>query len=1011
MRSKFKWIFTLLLAFTMQFSFAQEKTVTGVVSDKTGPLPGANVVIKGTTRSAQADFDGKYSIKAKAGEVLVFSFTGYNNSNVTVGAANTYNVTLAEGSVKLEEVIVEGYRNTTKSTTVVAQSTVNAKTIENRPNASFIQTLQGQVAGLNITTGSGQPGSRSTVILRGVATLNATSDPLYVIDGIPTNADNFRSINPNDIESATVLKDASATAIYGNRGTNGVIVIKTRRGGKEEGKTRFRYATTSGFTELQTAHYRKSDTRQLLTLEKNYGQGLGASLTDAEIAAYNVNTDWSKYFFRTAASTEHSFSVETQGKMLSSYTSVNYLNQDGILKGTGLKRFAFRNNVDGKSNDGKFNYGTNVSIGFSRSNDAGSLGTAGVNRNYVLGAYKGAPYLSPEDYVDSPTTIDQYGAYGLLYTPIYLIDKQKTYTNNTDEMRIQSSIEASYNIFKNTTLRSRTSAEVVQTRFNQSEHPISFNALVFLAPNEEFGGFEDFNSRRDFAFSQLWQAEWEKTFAEKHTLSVMLNSEYNFNQLNTNNFRQNGLDPATFVPGAGTGYLSDILAHDYYIPDVSALKLKKNLISYFATVDYDFDKRFGAVVTARRDGSSRFSQERKWGNFWSVGGRWNLGNESFIKKYNLFDVLKLRASYGATGNERVEDGSIYAGLSPSIFLDNYTTAANVYNGTNGYAFQLGNVNARWETTKQLDLGLDFEMFKNRLRGTFDWYNRTTIDIFDLAPISPITGQTVIKGNTLIDVVNQGVELSLAYDIVRNQDLKITVKGTGAFNDNRVYDIRDNNGERKDGNYITANGNQVYEYYVIPYAGVNPVNGNLLFTAIDGSLTENPTDADRRITHKSEQPVYQGSFGFDIDYKGFFVTSNFTFAQKVWRFDFDMAGLYDPTAISNFNVSSDLLNAWTPTNTNTNIPDLNAANLGEDARSDRFLRDASYVRLRYLQVGYKVPKKFLEKTFLSSVSIYAQGENLKTWTKWQGFDAESPRAGDQNQYPTPKIISFGVDLRF
>jgi TonB-linked SusC/RagA family outer membrane protein len=454
MRSKFKWIFTLLLALTMQFSFAQEKTVTGVVSDKTGPLPGANIVVKGTTRSAQTDFDGKFSINAKAGEVLVISFTGYNNSTVTVGTANSYNVTLTDG-IKLDEVIVEGYRNTTKSTTVVAQSTVNAKTIENRPNASFIQTLQGQVAGLNISSGSGQPGAKPTVIIRGVGTLNASTDPLYVIDGVPTNGDNFRSINPSDIESATVLKDAAATAIYGNRGSNGVIVIKTKRGGTLESKTKFRFSTSSGYTQLQKVNYSLANARELLTIERAGGVGRGNNnpdtglpFTDAEIAAYSINTDWVKYFFRTAQSTEHQFSVETSGKKLNSYTSVSYLNQEGILKGTGLKRFTLRSNLSGKSDNDKFSYSTNISLGFSKSNEATSLGTGGINQNYVLGATLGAPYISPDEYQDSVQLFQLYQDSGasLLYTPLFLVDKLAKFNNQTDELRIMASADVSYEL-------------------------------------------------------------------------------------------------------------------------------------------------------------------------------------------------------------------------------------------------------------------------------------------------------------------------------------------------------------------------------------------------------------------------------------------------------------------------------------------------------------------------------------------------------------------------------------
>ncbi|MDI9257501.1 SusC/RagA family TonB-linked outer membrane protein [Flavobacterium sedimenticola] len=1020
MRSKFKWIFTLLVAFTMQFSFAQEKTVTGVVSDKAGPLPGANVVVKGTTRSAQADFDGKFSINAKVGEVLVVSFTGYNNANITVGAANNYNVTLSDG-IKLDEVVVEGYRNTTKGTTVVAQTTVTAKTIENRPNASFIQTLQGQVAGLNITSGSGQPGSKPTVIIRGVGTLTASTDPLYVIDGIPTNGDNFRSINPSDIESATVLKDAAATAIYGNRGTNGVIIIKTKRGGTSDGKTKFRYTSNTGYTQLQNSKYSFADARELLTLERAYGVGrgnlnpaTGAPFTDAEIAAYSINTDWVDYFFRTAKSTEQQFSVETSGKKLNSYTSVSYLDQEGILLSTGLKRFTFRNNLSGKSDDDKFSYSTTIGLGFTKNNEATNLGTGAINRNYVLGATLSAPYISPSEYTGSQEVLDLYNSDGtLLYTPLFLMDKLATYTNNTDEFRLQTAAEVSYELFKNVTARSRTSVELLETRFTQSEHPISFNALLFLNPGQEFGGFEDINNRRDFRFNQLWQLDYKKTFAEKHTINAVANAEYYFSQRNTNNVRQRGLNPATFVPGTGAGYLADINAHDFYGPQASAFKVKRSLISYFGVLDYDFDGRYGVVGTMRYDGTSRFLDGFNWGTFWSVAGRWNINKESFMKNNDLFQVLKLRVSYGSTGNERPAPGDEWQGLIPNPAIDTYSIPSALganYNGQPYLGFSLGSNNLQWETTTQFDIGLDFEMFKNRLRGTFDYYNRNSTDIFRTRRVPPYTGDNFVLGNTEIDAVNRGYELTLAYDVVRNDNFKFTVRGNVNYNKAFVKDLPD--GDEDQGLQFLSNYGLTYEWYAIPYAGVNPVNGNLLFQAADGTLTETPSiDTDRVRTGKSDLPVYQGAFGFDLDYKGFFANTNFTFAQKVWRYDYDLQGLYDPTSLGQFVVSDALLNAWTPTNTNTNVPSLNATNLGNQDDSDRFLKDASYVRLRYLQVGYKVPKKFLDKTFMTGLSFYVQGENLYTWTKWEGFDAESDRSADQAQYPTPKIYTFGVDIKF
>ncbi len=1015
MRSKFKWIFTLILALTVQFSFAQEKTVTGVVSDATGTLPGANVIVKGTTKGTQTDIDGRYTITANVGETLVFSYVGMADKEIKVGASNLINVTLEQG-VALTEVIIEGYRSTTKTTTVVAQTTVNAKTIENRPNASFVQTLQGQVAGLNILTGSGQPGASSTVLIRGANSITGTTDPLYVIDGIPTNTTNFRTINPEDIESVTVLKDASATAIYGNRGSNGVIVITTRRGSFEDGKMNIRYSVSTGITSLQNTGYSFANSRQMLELERTYGVGRGASnpdtgapFTDAEIAAYGINTDWVDYFFRDATSSTHQLSFENQGKLLNSYTSVGYTDQQGLLRTTAMKRFSFRNNLSGKSNNEKLQYNTSLSLAFTRNNEATSLGTGAINRNYVLGATLGMPYISPDEYQNSAQLLDLYQTDGtLLYTPLFLIDKLETYENNTDEFRMLASADVSYELFKDFRLLTRTSVDLVTSRFTQSEHPNSFNAVLFQ--EAEFGGFEDINNARTYRFSQLWQASYNRTFAEKHTVAALAATEYNMSQFDANNVRQNGLDPSVFVPGTGSGWLADIEEHDFYGTQSSMGKLKYNLLSYFTTVDYDYDNRYGVVGSFRYDGSSRFASDRRWGSFWSVGARWNISNEKFMDNSNFVQVLKLRASYGSTGNQRYIGGSEFNGTNPPGFIDTYEITGNVYNGASGALINFGDVDLRWETTYQANVGLDFEVYKNRLKGTVDVYNKRTVDLFYDDDTSPVGGTLGIERNTDIVLSNRGIEASLSYDVVRNQDWKVTVRGNMSYNDNEVSHM-DDPGYIIDGNYITRNGGQAFEYYVIPYAGVNPDNGNLQFLAADGSLTENPDEIDRRVTRKSEIPIYQGGFGFDIDYKGFFATTNFTFAQKVWRFDFDLDGLYDPTQLGQFVVTDDLLNAWTPENPDTDVPSLTASNLGEAANSDRFLRNASYVRLRYAQIGYRVPQKFLDKTFFAGVTFYVQGENLYTWTNWQGFDAESNRAGDQGQYPTPKIVSFGMDLRF
>ena len=1023
MRSKFKWIFTLLVALSMQFSFAQDKTVTGVVADNSGPLPGANVVVKGTTRGAQTDLDGKYSIKAKVGETLVFSFIGLEDQSKTVGAANTISVKLAVGVNVLEQVVVQGYRTVSKKTAVTAAATVNSKTIENRPNANAINTLQGQLAGVNITASTGQPGAKSSVIIRGVATINGNTDPLYVIDGFPSNSDNFRSMNPNDFASVDVLKDAAAISEYGSRGANGVIVIKTKKGNFGEGKVSFRYSTQYGTADLQKPKYNYASAKQLLTIERDFGAGRGnlnpvtsLPFTDAEIAAYGVQTDWVDQFFRQGSSTNHNFSVENSSKNVNTYTSVSYFNQEGILNTTGLKRFTLRNNLNGKSTNEKFKYSLNFGFGHSKSNEATNLGGGAINRNYVLGAFLSAPYISPSEYQGSQQVFDLYNTDGtLLYTPLFLIDKLATYGNLTEETRLNATTEVSYAITKNLTARLRTSGELLSTRFNQWEHPISFNAFLFINPGQTYAGFEDINQRREFLFNNLWQLDYTKTFG-KHTVNLTANAEYNHSRFNSNNTRQRGLDPKFFVPNSGTGYIADTAANDFHVPQITVGGLRNDLISYFASLDYDYNKKYGVVASYRRDGSSRFVGENQFDSFWSLGARWNLDEEAFMKSVSFVNVLKLRGSIGTVGNQRIVNGTIYAAVNPPAFADIYSNANNVYNNGTGYNIAFGYPDLRWETTEQYNVGLDFELFKNRLRGSFDYYKRKTVDLFIDEPIVPGVGDLddVITKNSDASLTNKGYEVSLGYDIIKTENATLTLRANGSYNKNTVDGIIANKGRLFAGGqpqYITQNGGSINEPYVYSYLGVNPANGNLLFEDINGNPTETPLASDKRATGKTRLPVYQGGFGFDFDYKGFFMSTSFTFAQKVWRFDFDEENLYDPSNIGTFNVGQEMLYAWTPTNTNTDVPATNASNIAADDDSDRFLRDASYIRLRNIQLGYKLPKKFLEKTFFKEVSLTLQGENLFNITKWQGFDPESDRTADVYQYPTPKLYTLGLDIKF
>lgn len=355
MRSKFKWIFALLLAFSMQFSFAQEKTVSGTITENGLPLPGVSVTVKGTTKGTQTDMNGKYSIGASKGEALVFSYIGFVTQTITVGATNTINVVMVEGGTELDvvEIVTTGYdRTRTKAETSSAITTISSKTLENRPNASFLNSLQGTAPGLTILSGSGQPGSaKIDMFVRGISSINAATEPLIVIDGIPTNGNQFRNLNQNDFETVAVLRDAAATSIYGNRGANGVLVITTKKA-KFGSALNISYDVVTGFNQLPEEHYNMANAKQVLTIEQRKNTGLGAGMTDAEIAAWDgPNTDWKKVFFKQGLTQQHNLGMSFGGANTSNFTSIGYFNQEGMVPTTDFQRFTLRNNFNGKSNN------------------------------------------------------------------------------------------------------------------------------------------------------------------------------------------------------------------------------------------------------------------------------------------------------------------------------------------------------------------------------------------------------------------------------------------------------------------------------------------------------------------------------------------------------------------------------------------------------------------------------------------------------------------------------------
>lgn len=1025
MRSKFKWIFTLLLAFSMQFSFAQEKTLTGTITEGGLPLPGVTISVKGTNKATQSDFDGKYSIKASQGDVLVFSYIGFKSQSVTVGASDSVNVKMIEddASVLTEVVVNTGYKSTTQRKSAIAVSTISIEAIEERANASVIQNLQGQVAGLNISTGSGQPGADSTIILRGVGSINGNVEPLFIVDGIPVDEDGFRSINQNDISTIDVLKDAAATSIYGNRGGNGVIVITTKRGKFNE-KMKVRYTSQYGISELQGLNIELMTSRQMLNLEKQYDQGFGATLSDVEIDALasQTNTYWTDFLFRKGTTKSHDISITSGSEKATNFTSLGYFEQDGIFINTNFKRFSARNNYSGRSADDKFNYSFNMNANFSRSNGIDGAGSNAVFFAPFSAALRGLPYLSPYD-ADGSITRDGGIAPGdaeavvVDVIPYVLRNSALLNTDTEDEFKLVTSFSASYNFAKNWTAGIRMGLDYSTFTTIEILNPNSILGpfQVTGANNTEFGGRQDEGSTRDFRFNTTASLNYTKTFNEKHTIDITGYTEYNKAHYEGINFVQRGLDPRLLGTGAAFIDPNTIeLGQEIYTPTIGSFKVQEGLFSYFGNAQYDYDSRYVVSATVRRDASFRFVEDNKWGTFYSIGGAWSIDQEAFMKDKTAFNLLKLRASYGTSGNQRIINAQYSAlNLTRSLYGQ-----SGGYNGTTGTAAsQIGNVDLQWEELIQENIGFDFGVWKNKLSGNIDLYRKTTEKLFQSRPISPTNGTSSIQAN-IGSMENKGVEVSLKYIVYDKNSWNISFNGNFSYNKNKIIELADSfeNGVNFQGGATPEQeGYPIGSFYVVRYQGVNPANGNPLFLDADGNLTEQLLDADRVSTGKSIYPVWQGGFGSNIGYKGFEFTTQWSFLADVYRNNLDVGTVEETSVIADGgNRSTALLSAWQSPGDITTIPRVGGPLNSIDYinGTDRYVEDASFLRLRNVSFGYTFTNDQLKNTPFSGLKFFVQAENLVTFSSYRGWDAEAGfRTTDRGNYPTPKIFTFGATINF
>ncbi|QNM84253.1 TonB-dependent receptor [Polaribacter pectinis] len=992
MKTKFNGILTLLLALVVQISFAQTKTVSGTVSDESGGLPGVSILIKGTTKGTETNFDGKYSIKVSSGDVLVFRYLGYKTAEKTVGTSNTINVTLVEGGEQLEEVVIVGYGTKAKRATIGSITTVKSEDIETVPAANFVEALQGKATGLQSISSSGQPGSNSAVRIRGSASVNGNVEPLYIIDGVPVSAnstsdlgsggldsgnrDPLSNLNPSDIESVTILKDASSTSIYGARGANGIILITTKKG--RQGKAKFTFSSQVGisaravklFDVLNTSEYNE------LSREAQVNAGVAPAIAVLNFPDTDVDTDWADLAYRdwTAVTKRHNFSVSGGSENINYFMSVGHLAQEGIAVGSGIERLTSSLNVQAKTSE-ITRFGMNFS--YSRTEQATALAESAFFASPVVGTYlfvpTDAPYLA-----DGTPNPSNSATGGTSFIQDLFYDNEGSVTD-----RILANFNGAIDISDDLTLKSTFGID--KSFFNYSSYG---NPLNNSNPS---GGSASRTYQEVYNWTWTNTLQYVKTFGENHNLDVLLGQE-----INKEGFDDLSIGVEDFPNGIlqNVGSASSVTFHSSNTQD-SSLK------SFFLNTNYNFNKKYYFNGTIRRrDASSRFGPNNKWGTFWSVGGNWNISSEDFMQDVKWVNLLKVKSSYGVQGN-----------LPSNRYTWQGSFLNDRYNGTPASfpSSTAANPNLKWEEQNMFNVGLEFALFNNRLSGEVTYFNRETNDLIFSQQIEPSNGFNQVFSNVGA-FVNKGFEVELSYDVVSSEKFNWTLGGNITFLENEVTEL-DPGTVGPDGRYIREVGEAWNTFYARRWAGVDVATGAPMWLDANDNITFNYNSASREKVGKAN-PDFFGGISSNMNYKNWSLDLGLSFQYGNTIYNETSRITNSDGAFSGFNQSRDQLDRWQqPGDVSANPQRIQGNASQSNQLSTRFMEDGSFIRLRNVQLGYNFSKDMTKNTFLTGAKIFLQGTNLLTITDFNGDPEQSLNGWHWFVYPNPQTVSLGVNLSF
>ena len=1062
------WLACLFIG--MSVTIAQTRQVSGTVVDEAGdPVIGASIVVKGNAAvGTVADLDGKFTLNVPAeAQTLVIKFLGMQEQEVAV--TSTMEIVMYSSTSELDEVIVVAYGTVKRSQFTGSASTIKSEQLAVRSVSNVTNALSGQTAGVQVSnTGGGQPGTGATIRIRGFGSISAVSAPLYVVDGTPFEG-SISNINPADIESITVLKDAAANAIYGARGANGVILVTTKQGNTREAKitvdakwgtnsrgvpnyavmtdpgmyyeTLYKslynsrayngFASSDAYAYADATLYVGNGGAKYLVytipegeklIGRNFKLNPNATLGYYDGEYYYQPDDWYKETFGNSnLRQEYNISVSGSSDKLNYYLSAGYLDDTGIIPGSGFTRFSGMAKADYQAKKW-LKVGSNLALTHYNmqappsQTSWGSTGNLFYNTNLIAPIYpmymrgldaNGQPYIMKND--QGQTMYDYGNTTNFVRGFLVLSNPLGSLALDSYNTLMDAIISKWYAIFtpvEGLTITANLGANMFNRRYSYLYNP--FNGSAVGA-----NGLVVVEHDRDAEINQQYLASYTKTFADSHNFNLLAGFEsYEWTMQTVGGTRQNLYNP-------WVGELSNAI--QWPPSDMYSSTNKYVTQGFLSRLQYDYNEKYFASASYRRDASSRFHPDNRWGNFGSAGLAWLISKEDFFASLReQVDVLKLKVSYGVQGNDKLSTSNFYN------FADQFEIQNDGNDGFSVVPVTKGNKDITWETSYSWNGGADFELFNNRLSGSLEYFHRTTKNLLYNKPLPVSSGFRTMPINAL-DMINHGIEVDLTAVVFKNQHIKWDVFANLTWFRNKITNIpveASITGDIKTSTSIMQKGGSIYDAYMREYVGVDEATGKQLFYVDpdndDFTTTDDPNQAKQANLGSTYAPWY-GGFGTSLKVHGFDFSVQFAYQFGGRLFD----GIYQElmhsgqSSMSGYNWHKDILNAWTPENTNTNVPRLASSDDLRQLVSSRFLTSSNYLSLNSAVVGYTFPERWVKKADIAALRLFVSGDNLAVFSARQGLD---PRANialgsptsdysSGNMYSLLRTITGGISITF